>query len=154
MKRNLFLLLSLITVSSFGQTILSENFGNPGSTTLIPAYATGTAPATFQNKAPIVFSGTGDVRSTSPSTTYTGFSGLGNAYLSGTAGKYLQIDGINTSAYQPANISFTFGYWSYNVPTTQMILEYSTNGTNWTPITFLNNTVKGWNLVTDRKSVV
>ena len=108
MKKLLFLLISLVAVSSFGQTILSENFGTPTATTLIPAYSTGTAPATFQSVAPITFSGTGDIRSSAPSSTYTGYSAGGNCFLTNTAGKYLQINGLNTSAYTPANINFTF----------------------------------------------
>ena len=144
MKKLLFLLISLATVSSFGQVILSENFGTPAATTAFGSYTT------YQSTSPITFSGTGTVRSTSASSGYTGASGGGNAYLgtTGTANQYLQISGLNTSAYTPANINFTFGYWSYNIPTTQMTLQYSTDGTNWTNIAFLNNTVAGWNLVT------
>ena len=142
------LLLSLLVVSSYGQTILSENFGVPTATTLIPAYSTGTAPATFQNHSPIAFSGTADIRSSAPSSTYTGYSAGGNAYLSATMGKYIQIDGINTAAYQSANINFTFGLWAFNIPSTQMILQYSTDATNWINISYMNNTVAGWNLVT------
>ena len=135
---------------SFGQTILSENFGTPTGTTTIPNYVTGTAPATFQSTAPITFSGTGSIRTSSASSGYTGASGGGNAYLgtTSTPPAYLQISGLNTSSYNPAYIQFTFGYWSFNIPTTQMKLEYSTDGTNWTNIAFLNNTTAGWNQVT------
>ena len=112
-------MLSLMTISSFGQTILSENFGMPTASTAIALY-TG-----YQSTSPITFSGTGTIRSTSASSGYTGASGGGNAYLSSAAGnQYLQISGLNTSAYQPANIHFTFGYWSFTVPTTQMVLQY------------------------------
>lgn len=144
MKKLLFLLISSVAISSFGQTILSENFGTPTANTAIATY-TG-----YQSTAPISFSGTGTIRSTSASSGYTGVSGGGNAYLgtTGTANQYLQIDGLNTSTYTPANINFTFGYWSFNAPTTQMVLQYSTDGTNWTNINFLNNTTSGWNLVT------
>jgi len=143
MRKILFLLVSLTAVSSFGQVILSENFGIPTATTAIASYTT------YQSTSPIIFSGTGSVRSSSSSSGYTGASAGGNAYL-GTTGtaQYLQISGINTSAFTPANINFTFGYWSYSIPTTQMTLQYSTDGTNWTNIAFLNNTVAGWNLVT------
>lgn len=150
MKKIYSLLFLLVASVTFGQTILSENFGTPAASTLIPAYATGTAPATFQSVTPITFSGTGSVKSTAASSGYTGASAGGNGYLgtTGTPPQYIQISGINTSGYLPANIQFTFGYWSFNVPTTQMKLEYSTNGTTWTNIAFLNNTVTGWNLVT------
>ena len=133
-----------MTISSFGQTILSENFGTPAATSPVASY-TG-----YQSTAPITFAGTGTIRSTSISSGYTGASGGGNAYLSSAAGnQYLQISGLNTSSYQSANIHFTFGYWSFTIPTTQMILQFSTNGgTTWTNIAFLNNTTAGWNQVT------
>lgn len=144
MKKLLFLLISSVAISSFGQTILSENFGTPTANTAIATY-TG-----YQSTSPITFAGTGTIRSTSASSGYTGASGSGNAYLgsTGTANQYLQINGLNTSAYTPANIKFTFGYWTYAVPTTQMVLQYSTDGSTWTNIAFLNNTVAGWNQVT------
>ena len=49
MKKIYSLLLLVISCTSFGQTIYSENFGTPTGTTPIATYATGTAPATFQN---------------------------------------------------------------------------------------------------------
>lgn len=143
--KNIYGLLFTLVISNvtFGQNILSENFGTPTATTSFSSYTT------YQSTSPITFSGTGSVRSSSASSGYTGASGGGNAYL-GTTGtaQYLQISGLNTSSYTPANINFTFGYWSFTVPTTQMILQYSTDGTIWTNIAFLNNSVAGWNLVT------
>ena len=62
MKKIYSLLLLVISCTSFGQTIYSENFGTPTGTTPIATYATGTAPATFQNTTPIAYSGTADVR--------------------------------------------------------------------------------------------
>ena len=151
MKKLYSLLLLAFASVSFGQTIYSENMGIPSGTTTIPLYITGTAPATFQNGTPIVYSGTGDVRTSTPSTGYTGFSAGGNVFLTSTAGKYFQIDGINTSAYTSANIQMTFGYLTATFATVQVILEYSTNASaatpTWTPITFTNNTTNGWNLV-------
>ena len=71
MKKIYSLLLLVITSVSFGQTIYSENMGVPTANTLIPAYATGTAPATFQNSAPIVHTGTADVRTSTASSWQT-----------------------------------------------------------------------------------
>lgn len=150
MKKLYILLLLAFASVSFGQTIYSENMGVPSGTTLISAYITGTAPATFQNGAPIVYTGTGDIRATSASS-YVGASAGGNVFLTGTAGKYFQIDGINTSAYSAANIQLAFGYIT-SVTTAQLVVEYCTNLTAttpvWTPITFANNTNTSWNLVT------
>jgi len=151
MKKLYILLLLAVASVSFGQTIYSENMGVPTATTLIPAYITGTAPATFQNGAPIVYSGTGDVRVTGASTAYSGASGGGNVFLTSTAGKYFQIDGINTSAYTSANLQMTFGYLTATFATVQVIVEYSTNASaatpTWTPVVFTNNPTAAWTLV-------
>lgn len=149
------LVVGLMTTISFGQTIYSENLGTPTGTTLIPAYITGTTPATFQNTGTIVYSGTADVRISTQSSTYTGFSAGGNVWLAAVAmatppvpNKYFQIDGINTSSYNTSNLQMSFGYLTTST-TVQTVVEFSTNGTTWTPIIFTNNTTaNSWNLVT------
>lgn len=149
-----FYTLSLILfscVSSFAQVFYSENFGTPAATTLFPAYTTGTAPATFQNAAPITYTGTADVRKTNPSAGYLGASGNGQAYLGvATAiGKFIQIDGLNTSAYNSADLVLSFGYLTGVTPaTSQVILEQSTDGTTWNPIVYTPNATTAWTLVT------
>lgn len=150
MKKIYSLLLLVVTSMSFGQVFYTENMGVPTGTTLIPAYSTGTAPATFQNGSPISYSGTADMRATAVSSTYTGASGGGNVFFTNTAGRYFQIDGLNTSAYTSANILLSFGYLTGST-TVQIILEYSTNASSatptWTAIPFTNNTNTSWNLV-------
>jgi hypothetical protein len=137
--------------TSFAQTFYSENFGTPTATTLFPAYTTGTAPATFQNASPILYTGSADVRLTGASTGYVGASGSGNAFI-GTAtaiGKFMQIDGLNTSAYNTADMVLSFGYLTANAPATnQVIVEQSTDGTTFTPIVFTPNPASTWTLVT------
>jgi hypothetical protein len=147
MKKIYFLLSCLLTISSFGQTIYSENFGTPTGTTLFPAYTTGSAPATFQNASPILYTGSGDVRTSSASTGYVGASGSGNVFLTSTIGKNLIISGINTSAFTASDIQLSFGY-NTNSIATQLVVEKSTDGTTWAPITFTNNANTSWNLVT------
>ena len=147
MKKLYSLLFLVVSSVSFGQVFYSENFGTPSGNTLFPAYTTGTAPATFQNGAPILYTGSGDVRTSSASSGYTGASGSGNVFLTGTAGRFLQIDGLNTSTHLSANTRLTFGYLTNNIGT-QLVVEYSTDATNWTPITFTNNANTGWNLIT------
>ena len=149
--KKLYTLLLLVVVSmSFGQTIYYENMGIPTGTTPIATYITGTAPATFQNGSPIVYSGTGDVRATVVSTTYAGASGGGNVFITGTAGRNFQIDGLNTSASTSANILLSFGYITANTAT-QLIVEFSTDATattpTWTAIPYTNNANTSWNLV-------
>jgi hypothetical protein len=141
MRKIYFLIFSLFAISSFGQTIYSENFGTPTATTLITAY-TG-----WQVGTPITYSGSGDVRTSSASSGYVGASGNGNVFLTSTAGKNLIISGINTSAYTASDIQLSFGYVT-NSTATQLVVEKSTDGTTWTPITFTNNTTTSWNLVT------
>jgi hypothetical protein len=147
MKKLYFLLSCLLTISSFGQTIYSENFGTPTGNTLFPAYTTGTAPATFQNASPILYTGSGDVRTSTASTGYVGASGSGNVFLTNTAGRNLIISGINTSTYTASDIQLSFGYLT-SVAATQLVVEKSTDGTTWAPITFTNNANTSWNLVT------
>jgi len=151
MKKIYLLFFAAFGVATYGQTIYSENFGTPTGTTTIANYSTGTAPATFNNAAPIVYTGTGDIRATAVSNTYTGASGSGNCFLTGTAGKYLQVDGINTSNYNSANLKLYFGYLTANI-TAQLTVEFSTDASattpTWTPITFTNNSGTTWNLVT------
>jgi hypothetical protein len=141
MKKLYFLVSFVFSTLSFAQTFYSENMGTPTGTTQI-------AVNVFQNSAPIVYSGSGDVRATSVSTGYNGASGSGNVFLTGTAGKYFQIDGLNTSAFAASDIQLAFGYLTNSIAT-QLVLEQSTDaGTTWTPITFTNNANTGWNLIT------
>jgi len=132
---------------SFAQTFYSENFGSPTATTTLANYTIGTAPATFQNAAPITYTGTGDVRLNVVSSGYSGASGTGNVFLNSTAGRHLIISGINSSAYLQADIQLSFGYLTGNI-STQMEVATSTDGTNWTPVTFTQNTNTTWNLIT------
>ena len=141
MKKLYFLVSLVFSTLSFAQTFYSENMGTPSGTTQI-------AVNVFQNSAPIVYSGSGDVRATSVSSGYNGASGAGNVFLTGTAGKNFQIDGLNTAAFAASDIQLAFGYLTNSI-TTQVVLEQSTDaGATWTPITFTNNANTGWNLVT------
>ena len=138
---------SLITLA---QDFYSENMGVPTGTTTIAAYTTGTAPATFQNSTPISYSGTATVRTTVPSTGYTGASGGGNLFfnVASGVGHYFQIDGLDTSPYGTTEIQLSFGYSTTNTGT-QMLVEQSTNGgSSWTPLTYNPNTSTAWTLAT------
>jgi len=131
--------------TSFAQTFFSENMGTPTTNTFIVPYATeGTAPATFQNTSPIVFTGTGDVRTSSASSGYAGASGGGNVFLTNNVDRFFQISGLNTSAYASADLQLTFGL---NAGANLPILEVSTNGTSWTAVAYTAPGT-GWKLVT------
>jgi hypothetical protein len=148
MKKIYSLLLLVFSTVSFGQTFYSENMGTTASgNPLITAY-TG-----FQNATPIIYTGTGDMRTTTVSTGYVGASGSVNVFLSNTTtAETFQIDGLNTAAYSSANLQLKFGYlanWSVANPgNAALIVEYSTNGTSWTALTYTTNTNSSWNLVT------
>lgn len=141
MKKIYSLLLMFVGAMSFAQTFYSENVGTASGTLTIAANA-------FQNTTPIVYSGTGDTRSTAVSTGYSGASGGRNVFLTSTAGRDFRIDGLNTSAYLTSDLQLSFGYIN-SVTTVQLVVEVSTNnGTSWTPLTFTNNTGTTWALVT------
>ena len=146
MKKLYILLLSAVSTLSFGQTIFSENMGIPTATTLIPAYASGTAPATFQNASPIVFTGSSDVRLTTVSSGYSGASGNGNVLINAVSENF-QIDGINTSAFSTANLQLSFGINTPTAVTNVLTVEASTNGTTWTPLNYTPSAT-GWTLAT------
>lgn len=142
------ILLFLANLSVFAQsTIYSENFGNPASTTLVTAY-TG-----YQNTSPIVYSGTSDLRTSTPSTGYAGSSGNGCVFVAATTAtpeKSLVIEGINTSNYN--NIAMSFGHQKgTNASSNELTVEVSSDGTTWTPLSYTRPTgasTSVWALIT------
>jgi hypothetical protein len=147
MKKLYTLSFILLASLSFGQTFYSENMGTPTATTSIANYLTGTAPATFQKSSPISYTGNGDVRSSTVSN-YPGASGGGNVWFSTTTPiHFFQIEGIDTSSYNSADLELKFGYLTSNI-TNHLNVEQSSDGTNWSPISYTKNTVTSWTLVT------
>lgn len=142
-----------MTSVSFAQTFYSENMGIPTGNTLIPAYSTGTAPATFQNSGTITYSGTSDVRTSLTSiNTYANASGGGNVFIN-AVDEFFQIDGINSSSYNSEEIYLTFGINTPSAVTNVLTVQVSTNGTDWTPITY-TPTGTGWTLATISGGVI
>lgn len=127
----------VITANLAAQTtIYSENMGTTTSTTAISSN-------TFEQGAPITYSGTGDVRATSASSTtnYAEASGGANVMING-AGKYFQISGIDTSSYQ--NINLYLGQRKgTNAANNELKIEVSTDGTNWTELSYTRTTGSG-----------
>lgn len=126
----------IMSVVAFAQTTFySENMGTPTATTAISAN-------TFQNGSPVTYSGTADVRITSASSGYTGASGGGNIFFTGTAGTNFVISGINTSNY--SNIQMSFGQLkSTNAASNELTVEVSSDGNTWTPLTYTRPTGTG-----------
>ena len=145
MKKLYILLLSVVSAASFGQTFYAENMGTPAATTPI-------ASNVFQNAAPIVYSGTADVRGSAVSSGYNGASGGGNVFIN-AIDEYFQIDGLNSSTFNTADIQLSFGI---NTPTNVsniLIVEVSTDATNWTPVVYTPSGTS-WTLATISGGVI
>ena len=149
--KNIYALLTLLvaTLVYSQTTIYSESFGTPAATTLLTAY-TG-----YQNSAPITYSGTADVRTSTPSD-YAGASASGCVFIgavtsaSGTPVKTLIIGGINTANY--TNLALSFGHQKgTNASSNELKVEVSSNGTDWAPLTYTRPTGSGtsvWLIIT------
>ncbi len=114
-----------------GQTTLfSENMGTPSGTTAI-------ASNSFQNSG-LTFIGTSDVRNSGVSSAYTGASGGGNVFITNSVGKDFQIAGISTVNY--SNLVLSFGAYKSTTASnmSELVLEYSTDGTSYSTISFPN----------------
>ncbi|WP_298221991.1 T9SS type A sorting domain-containing protein [Flavobacterium sp.] len=145
MKKLYILLLAVVSSASFGQTFYSENFGTATGTLAI-------ADNVFENGAPIAYSGTADVRSSLASSGYNGASGVRNVFIN-AIDEYFQIDGLNTSAYNTADLQLSFGINTPTAVTNVLTVEVSTNGTNWAPITYTPSGT-GWTLATISGGVI
>ncbi|MDD3458745.1 MAG: hypothetical protein PHO74_04660, partial [Weeksellaceae bacterium] len=133
----LFNLFLLTAGWGWGQTIFSENMGNPTSKTNVNSY-TG-----FENYGTHTYTGTGDadVRNTSPSEEYTGASGDGNVMINSES-KSFEISGINTTNY--TNLVLTFGQRKgTKASNNELIVEVSPDGNNYSPLTYSRPTGSG-----------
>ena len=118
------------------ETLFTETMGTvtttcPSGTTAISTFESNNC---YDNDA-FTMSGTGDMRTTTPSSGYTGASGEWNVFLTNTIGRYFQIAGIDTSDHTDLVLSFGV----YKSTTTEngsnLIVEVSSNGTDWTALT-------------------
>lgn len=144
MKTKLLILLLLTQYLGFSQTILSENIGSSPTTALIAAY-TG-----WQNNGVFIFSGTGDVRNTTPSSGYGGASGNGNIFLTNTVGKNFQISGINTSSYSSIILSVGIFKSTITGNGSDLKIEVSSDGVTYSALSYVMSTGTGtakWYLI-------
>lgn len=132
-------------VAATAQTIYTEGFGTPAAgnptATAYTGYDTTTQGVTY--------SGTATARTTSASANYIGSTGSGNMYF-GTA-QVFEIAGINTSGYNAADLTLTFGQLQQNASETtseNLKLEVSTNGDQYTQVAYTRTAPTGWALVT------
>ncbi|HQM17648.1 MAG TPA: hypothetical protein PL116_07455, partial [Candidatus Cloacimonas sp.] len=149
MKKLLFVFtLCLCTIGmSWGETVFfSESFGTVSGTTSIANHENNNG---FDNDT-ATFSGTADIRSSTASTGYTGASGSANVFITNTIGKYLLIEGINSSSY--SNISMSLGHHkSTTAGNNELSIQVSSDGNNWTTLSYSRPTGSGtatWLLIT------
>ncbi len=127
---------SAVVVSNSAQIFISplfiESMGVPAATTLIPAYETANG---FDNLNYFMY-GSGDVRTSSASSGYTGASGGGNVFLTNIVGKNFVITGINTSGLPGMVLSF--GVFKSTTASTgsELLVQYSTDSLNYTTLPF------------------
>jgi uncharacterized repeat protein (TIGR02543 family) len=127
-----FTILGLFTTNfSSGQTtIFTENMGTPTATTAI-------ASNTFQNSTgSLTYSGTADIRNSSVSTGYSGATAGGNVFITNTIGRTFEIANISTLGY--ATLTLQFGAFKSTTASSmsELVLEYSTDGTNYSAVSF------------------
>ncbi len=140
-----FLTFGFVASEAYGVTIFTENIGTGSGTQTIAA-------TTFQNSGTYTYSGTGDTRTSTPSTGYTGASGAKNVFLTNNSTSSFQIADIVTTGY--TNFALTFGAHKSTTASnmTELVVEYSTDGTNYFPLTFPAQPAVGgsavWRLVT------
>ena len=115
--------------TSSAQTVFTENIGTASGTLAIAANV-------FQNSGTYTYAGTGDTRSTTVSSGYAGASGSRNVYLADGAGSTFQMAGISTSGY--TGLALAFGAYKSTTASnlTELVVECSTDGSTWTPLTF------------------
>lgn len=137
-----------LTVTSAPVNIFTENMGTPSATTNITSH-------TFQNSPTFTYTNGGaanpaDVRISSPSSGYTGSSGNGNVFFTGTSGSYgFAIEGINASTY--TNLEVRFAYRKESATALpNLTLDYW-NGSSYVNVPFTFNeaatAAMGWYLV-------
>ncbi len=127
-------------------TFFSESIGTVSSTTSIVDHET----ANGFDEDGATYSGTADIRATTVSTGYTGASGGANVFFTNTIGRYMLIEGINSSAY--SNITMSLGHLkSTTAANNELTIEVSSDGNNWSQLTYSRPTGSGtatWLLIT------
>jgi hypothetical protein len=122
-----------VVVNSFisNGEVFIETMGTVSSTTAISTHSGNSG---FDKDA-LVFTGTGDVRSTLNSSGYTGASGLANIFLTNTAGRNFLISGVNTSGL--SNLVLSFGLFKSTTTSnaSDFSVKVSSDGVNYSSLT-------------------
>lgn len=153
-------LMLLNAVVALAQTVYSENMG-PGSTSPNPSNPTVTVYTglnLFQNgtSTGITYSGNATVRTSNGSMPVPPFSGGANVFFSANSTQDFTITGINTSTYPTNDLVLTFALrqdatnTTQPAPATSLVVEKSTDGTNWVEMPYTRTTASSnaWETVT------
>ena len=170
MKRITVLILMLVGLHAHSQDVIyNENFGGGGTggnQYTITSYYAGVSPNTFQSPYPIVYSGgatvagfTGDVSNYNVNNNSAALSTLTPSNLSNSSGlsfafmmvqqNDFMIENINT--LNKTNVVLSFGLRigrSFASSKNYLKLEQSTDGINWSPISFLAPPPNQWATIT------
>lgn len=145
------------TLSSNAPTrMFGMTFGKPGGTTAISNYTDWGASG--QSSPTVSYSGTGDIRISSPSaaTDYEGASGEGNAYMS-AAGAYFEIADLNVNTGQAANYYIKLGNRIYSgaYDNTKMTIQISEDGGTWRTVDHTRSeSINVWRIATSSEFAV
>ncbi len=136
-RLSMLLILLFGTLEGIGQAVFfSENIGTPSATTAVNIY-TG-----WQNTAPVTYTGTSDVRTSTASNGYVGASGGGNVFITNTVGNVFLISGINSSGFSSVTLSLGH-YKSVTAANNELKIEVSPDGVTYTSLTYSRPTGSG-----------
>ena len=116
--------LSVAAAGGTISTLFTESVGAASPTMPIGTY-------TGWSSSNLTFTGTGDVRNSSASSTYSGASAGGNVFLTGNGNVTFQIAGASTVGY--TDLALSFGAFKSTTASTmsELKLEYSTDGSSY-----------------------
>jgi hypothetical protein len=130
---SLFAAAMMVATVNAQTTFFTENMGTATATTAITAN-------TFQNGAPVAFSGTADIRATNVSD-YSGASAGANVMVNANNETFL-ISGIDTSDYE--NITLSIGQRKgASAANNELKIEVSEDGATWTLLSYTRPTGTG-----------
>ena len=123
---------SNLTIQRFEQIIFTEQMGIVGATTPVSTHESTNG---FDNDS-YTMTGTADVRVTVPSSGYLGASGDANIFFNSISGRFFQIEGINTIGL--SGFELRFGIYKNTILSVadQLILEISSDGVNYSPLSY------------------
>lgn len=131
----------------FEYMVFAESMGTVTGNTALAAHESSNG---FDNDL-FTMSGSGDVRITSASSGYSGASGGGNVFLTNVAGRNFVISGINTTGLTGLGLSFGIMKSTTASNGSDLLVQYSTDGVNYTSMPYTLPTGAGtavWTLRT------